>query len=276
MGRTGMPRPRVESPARAAADRRARRRCLRDRRGPCRSHRRAGGGAARLVGRRAGGAKASPGTPRAATPASCCRDLRPSADALIERVGLDHAKALWALFGGRRRICAQQPRRDMPGVGAERRRLAACVENRRHRARWRTKPRCWPASSARRSSRGRPSGCARRCIRRAISTGCTIRAAFQLHPLNYALGLAAAAEAARRAHLRGYAGAGDRSGRRAQARRHQPCPRPRGACRAGRQRAPRRACAAVRQHAAAGLRPPSSSPRRSATNCAKPSAIPAR
>ena len=37
--------------------------------------------------------------------------------------------------------------------------------------------------------------------------------AFSINPLNYALGLAAAAEAAGRAHLRGDAGAGDRSGR---------------------------------------------------------------
>ena len=44
-------------------------------------------------------------------------------------------------------------------------------------ARWRMKQRCWPANSARRSSRGRPTGCARRCIRRAIFTGCIIRAA---------------------------------------------------------------------------------------------------
>ena len=63
-------------------------------------------------------------------------------------------------------------------------------------ARWRTRPLCWPANSARRSSRGRPTGCARRCIRRAIFTALHYPRGFSLHPLNYALGLAAAAEAA--------------------------------------------------------------------------------
>ena len=43
--------------------------------------------------------------------------------------------------------------------------------------------------------------------------------AFHMHPLNYALGLAAAAEAGRRAYLRAYAGGGDRPGRGAQAHR---------------------------------------------------------
>ena len=76
------------------------------------------------------------------------------------------------------------------------------------------------AGSASRSSSGRPSGCARCCASERYFSAVHFPTAFHIHPLNYALGLAAAAEACRRAHLRGHAGARDRSGRRAQAHRH--------------------------------------------------------
>ena len=167
---------RVESPAAAAADRRARRRRLRHRRGACRPHRRARGGAARLVGRRAGGAKH-----RLECSGRNTGVVLPGFGAQRRRA--DRARRPRC----RPRRCGRCPR-PAPNMCAtppatcrarrcQRRRLAACVENRRHPRDGARGGRCWPANSARRSSRGRPTGCARRCIRRAISTGCIIRAA---------------------------------------------------------------------------------------------------
>ena len=65
------------------------------------------------------------------------------------------------------------------------------------RARWRTKRRCWLASLALAVEpwRGRP-GAGGAAFAPLFSWPATIQARFSLHPLNYALGLAAAAEAA--------------------------------------------------------------------------------
>ena len=116
------------------------------------------------------------------------------ADALIERVGLDQAKALWA----RSEAGAEYVRnaaRDMPGAALVRKRLAARVENRRHprdgaeaallAGEFGAAVEPWPADR----------------VREALHSpryfhGLHYPRGFSLHPLNYALGLAAAAEAA--------------------------------------------------------------------------------
>ena len=77
--------------------------------------------------------------------------------------------------------------------------------------------------------------------------------AFHMHPLNYALGLAARGRAGGRAHLRGHAGALDRSRRRAQAHRDAAGAGAREPHRARRQRPPRRVDAAGGRDPAADL-----------------------
>ena len=266
---------RVASPPRAPADRRARRRRLRDRRGACRPHRGARGGAARLVGAWCWRRRASPGAPRAATPASCCRDL-------------PLAPTRWSSASGSitPRRCGRCRRRApnmcaTPRATCRARRLteggwlhvSKTDDDARAGARGR---RCSPASSA---PAVEPWPADR--VREALHSpryfgGLHYPRGFAMHPLNYALGLAAAAEARRRAHLRGHAGAGDRSGRRAKAHRHaaiRACA-PRMSCwpatciwRNWCRNSPTRCCRCSA---------PSSSPRRSARRCTKPSAIPAR
>ena len=62
-------------------------------------------------------AAASPGTPRGATAASCCRAFAVAMDQVIDRVGLDHAKALWALSETGLDYVRETIREtDMPGV----------------------------------------------------------------------------------------------------------------------------------------------------------------
>jgi Glycine/D-amino acid oxidases (deaminating) len=117
-----------------------------------------------------------------------------SADALIERVGLAEPRHCGRVLWRAPNMSATPPaicraRRSPKPVGCTCRKPTTS-------ARWRMKPRSWPASSAPRSSHGRPTGCARRCIRPATFMACIIPRGFSLHPLNYALGLAAAAEAA--------------------------------------------------------------------------------
>ena len=151
-----------------------------------------------------------------------------------------------------RRICAQRRPRHA-GHGALRNRLAACVENRRH-----------------------PRAMAHEAALMAGEFGAAVepwpadrvREALQspryFHGLHYPQRLLPASAqlcarsrrrggSRRRPHLRGYAGAGDRSGGRAEARHHPAFARPRGACGARRQRAYDGAGAAVRQHAVADL-----------------------
>ena len=102
----------VPASERGAAHLRSRRRGLRDRRRACRPDRRARGRAARLVGRGAGGRAhrlERVGPQRRLRAARICRVAW---TAIVDRVGLRHAKALWALSEWRRRICAQHDRRD--------------------------------------------------------------------------------------------------------------------------------------------------------------------
>ena len=173
------------------------------------------------------------------------------ADALIERVGLDRAKALWARLGRRRRIRPQRRPRHA-GHGALRDRLAACVENRRH-----------PRAGARGGADGRRVRHLGRAVAgrpgaRAVAVGALFpRALLPGRLLDQSAQLRARPRrrggGRRRPHLRGHPGAGDRSGRRAKARRHRSCAGPRLPGGAGRQRPSARAHAAVRQHAAADL-----------------------
>ena len=113
--------------------------------------------------------------------------------------------ALGAVGAGRR-LRAPRHRRDRHAGRRSGAGLAARFQDRQRRRR--SAPRssgC--AGSAPMSRAGRPSACARCCPTRAISARCIFRRAFHIHPLNYALGLAADAEKARRAHFRGHAGA---------------------------------------------------------------------
>ena len=141
------------------------------------------------------------------------------ADALIERVGLEQAKALWA----RSEAGAEYVRnaaRDMPGADSVRRRLAACVEDRRH-----------PRDGARSSSAGRRIRCVGRAMAgRSGARGAAFAALFPRAALSARLQPASAQLRARpcrrrrsrgRPHLRGHAGAGNRSGGRAKAHRHR-------------------------------------------------------
>ena len=144
-----------------------------------------------------------------------------SADALIERVGLDASQGTVGAFRGGRRICPQRRPRDMPGAALSETGWlhVSKTDNTRalaHEAalmagEFGAAVEPWPADR----------------VREALHSpryfhGLHYPRGFSLHPLNYALGLAAAAESRRRPHLRRHTGAGDRSGGRAQARRHQP------------------------------------------------------
>ncbi len=120
---------------------------------------------------------------------------------------------------------------------------------------------------------------------RARSRAAAQHALFQRHPFAGRLRHQPAQLCARscrrggsrgRAHLRGDAGAGDRSGGRAQAHHHAIGAGARRTRGAGRQRAHRRPDAGPRRHAGAGLDLLRSSPRRSASGCATPSAFAAR
>ena len=173
------------------------------------------------------------------------------ADALIERVGLEQAKALWS----RSEAGAEYVRnaaRDMPGTALIRKRLAARVENRRHRAHG-----ARGRAHGRRIRRGGRAMAGRPGARGVAFAALFPRAALSARLLPASAQLCARSRrrggSRRRAHLRGYAGAGDRSGGRAQARRHPAFARPRGACGARRQRAYGRARSAIRQHAVADL-----------------------
>ena len=202
-----------------AADLRPRRRCLRDRRGSRRADRGARDRAPRLVGRGAGDRPRSPGTRRAATTVSCCRASpsrwsgwsAASASSTPRRCGRCRR---WAST-----TCARpSPRRACPAshrstgwlkvskvddgdealadvqlYGQE---LGAEVEG-------------WPAERVREVLRSDHYFHAMHLPR-----------AFHIHPLNYALGLAARGRSGGRAHLRRHAGAFDRRRRRAQAHRH--------------------------------------------------------
>ena len=270
-----MPRRGWKARARPRLDRRTRRRRLRHRRGACRPDRGARGGAARLVGRRAGGAKRRLeriGPQHRRRAAGICAS---APDALIERVGLDQAQGAVGAVRGRRGICAQ-------------RRAATCRARRSPKAagcmcRKPTTPRAmaheaallagefgaavepWPADR----------------VREALHSpryfhGLHYPRGFCLHPLNYALGLAAAAEAA-----------GARIFEDTPVLEIDPAGvRKRVVTSHSRVRAAHvvlagnvhhgGACAAVRRARCCRSSTTSSSPRRSAMNCTRRSAIPAR
>ena len=247
-----MPRPGRE-PATRPAGRGARRRRLRHRRGPCGPHRGARGGAARLVGGGAGGAERRLerlGPQHRLRAAGLCgvRAARWST-----RVGARARQEALEAVGGGRRICPRGPRgRPMPGVRSHRRRLAACRQDRR-RPRDAAEAELLAGQIRRARSNSWPADQVREELRSPLYfNGLHYPRGFSIHSLNYALGLAAAAEARRRAHLREHRGAGDRSGRRAKARHDQGRARARTSRRARGQRPSRQPDAAVRQDAAAG------------------------
>ena len=115
---------------------------------------------------------------------------------MIERIGLDHAKELWALSEqGLAYVRRTIEETGMPGVDPVRR-LAARVQDRRQRQ---GEPRLCRAAALdrrRRSRPGRPSACASVLPNPRYFSAVHYPTAFHIHPLNYALGLAAAAEAA--------------------------------------------------------------------------------
>ena len=219
--------------------------------------------------------RASPGAPPAATPASCCRALRIGADALIERVGLDQAKALWA----RSEAGAEYVRnaaRDMPGAALSLK-AAGCTCQKPTTSRAMAHEAALLAGEFGAAVEPWPADRVREVLQfAALFSRAALSAGFCLHPLNYALGLAAAAEAA---------GARifedtpvleiDPAGvRKRVITQHS---RVRAAHRgARRQCAYDGACAAIRRDAAADLHARPSLPRRLAMSCTMPSAIPAR
>ena len=170
--------------------RRARRRCLRHRRGTGRPDRGARCCAARLVGCGAGGAKHRLECLRPQHRRGAAGFPRRRPDLSDGRPG--SAKALWAISEAGAEY-VRHAAREMPGRRSPKTAGCMCRKPTTSR-RWPMKQPSLAANSARRSSRGRPTGCARRCVPALF--GCIICRAFCLHPLNYALGLAAAAEAA--------------------------------------------------------------------------------
>ena len=174
---------------------RSRRRCLRHRRRPRRAHHRARDRAPRLVGRGAGEPphrleRVRP--QRRLRAARLCRRHGP--DRQPRRLG-SRQGAVGAVRDGSQ-IRAHHHRR---GAHAGRRpdgRLAQGVQGRQRR-RGPGRPRSSTArSSAPRSRAGRPSACATVLKTDHYFHALHLPRAFHIHPLNYALGLAEAAEAA--------------------------------------------------------------------------------
>ena len=198
--------------------------------------------------------KASPGTPRGATPALCCRAMRRPASALVDpRRPRTRQEALEAVGAGRRIRPPGRAGRADAGCASQRRRLAACRRRPTTAARCRPKPSCWPESSAPMSNL-RSAEQVREDLRSPLYfNGLHYPRGFSIHSLNYALGLAAAAERDGARIYENSAGAGDRSGGRAQARHDPRRARAGGTCRARRQRPSRQPDAAVRQDAPAGV-----------------------
>ena len=94
---------------------------------------------------------------------------------------------------GRPRLCAQHDPRRRRARHRSARRLALRFQKRQQR-RIRAAMSDCSANWAARSRAGRPSGCARCCAASATLTPSIICGRFTIHPLNYALALAAAAE----------------------------------------------------------------------------------
>ena len=144
-----------------------------------------------------------------------------SMDRVIARVGLDHAKALWALSEAGRRLCAHAPSAipDARRRSGRRGWLKVSKIGRRRQTIWRTvrsdrpglgaEVEAWPTER----------------VRAVLKSDHYFHAlhfprAFHIHPLNYALGLAAAAEAAGARIFEETPALSIDAGRRAQAHRH--------------------------------------------------------
>ncbi len=160
---------------------------------------------ARLVGRRAGEPAASPGTPRGAIAASFCRDLRWRWTRSIEPCRARPRQGAVVAVRDGPRLCARDHPRDAHAGRRAGRWLAQGLQGRQDRGGDRRPQALRPGCSARRSRAGPPSACATCCDSRHYFHAMHFPRAFHMHPLNYALGLAAAAEAAGRAHLRRHA-----------------------------------------------------------------------
>ena len=185
--------------------------------------------------------------------ASCCRALPSRWSSVVSRVGLDHAKALWALVGDGPRLCAHDHPRDQHAGRRAGRRLAQSLQDRQGRGRPGR-----PCKLYGQELGAEVEGWPTERVREVLKTDHYFHAlhfprAFHIHPLNYALGLAAAAEAAGARIFEGTpALAIDPDGvRKRIATPHGP--RARQPYRARRQRPSRRADAARRRNAAADL-----------------------
>ena len=197
-----------------------------------------------------------------------------SADALIERVGLAQAKALWARSAAGAEY-VRNAARDMPGAALSETGWLHVSKTDDIRAmaheaalmagEFGATVEPWPA---------RPG--ARGAAFAALFPWPALSARLQSASAELRARSGGRGRSRRRPHLRGHAGAGDRSGGRAKARRHQPFPRSCRPCGAGRQRAYDGAGAAVRRDAVADLHQRRRHARRSATNCTRRSAFPAR
>ena len=114
-------------------------------------------------------------------------------DSMIARVGFDHARDLWALSeAGLDYVRSAIAEDAMPGVDPQDR-LALRLQDRQWRRVIAARRAC-SANSAATSKAGRPSACARCCRSERYFHAIHYPRAIHIHPLNYALGLAAAAE----------------------------------------------------------------------------------
>ena len=230
---------------------RSRRRGLRDRRRAGRPDRRARGRAARLVGRGAGGRAHRLERVRAQ------RRLRAARLRRVDGPGREpgrHRSRQGAVGAVRRRprICAQHDPRHRHAGRRSGRRLAQGLEDRQRRSD------DGRSRALRSGARAEIEGWPAERVREVLKTNHYFHAlhlprAFHIHPLNYALGLAAAAELGGARIFENTPRALDRRRGRAQADRDAARARARRPYRAGVQRSPRRLDAEHRRHAGADL-----------------------
>ena len=141
-------------------------------------------------------ARGSPGTPPAATPASCCR-ASPGHGRGGQAGRARPRQGAVGAVRSRARICARDDPRDRHARRRSGRgRLAQGLEDRRRRRGPRRRSGWSVRTSAPTSRAGRSSACATCSRATTISTRIHFPHAFHIHPLNYALGLAASPEAA--------------------------------------------------------------------------------
>ena len=138
----------------------------------------------------------SPGARPGAIPASCCRASAQTPQAMLDRVGRERAKRLWALSqAGLDYVRDTILETNMPGIERGTGWLAVSKID-AARASAPPKRGCSARSSVRRSRCGRLRGCASSLKTERYFQAIHFRDAFHIHSLNYALGLAAAAEEA--------------------------------------------------------------------------------